>query len=123
MRDGRLVISRSLRTRSKSTISSFAPYAPAILTPCWAYSHPGTRRRPTGPAVREPRAVLAEFGVKLPAHVAVNVWDSTAELRYLVLPLRPAGTEGWSDDNLAALVTRNSMIGTERDLPMPASGA
>lgn len=53
----------------------------------------------------------------------MNVWDSTAELRYLVLPQRPGGTDGWVDDDLAALVTRNSMIGTERELPMPATRA
>jgi nitrile hydratase subunit alpha len=100
------------------TLCSCYPHALLGIQPSW-YKKEAYRSR----AVREPRAVLAEFGVKLPAHVAVNVWDSTAELRYLVLPLRPAGTEGWSDDNLAALVTRNSMIGTERDLPMPASGA
>jgi nitrile hydratase subunit alpha len=67
--------------------------------------------------------VLAEFGVRLPEDVAVNIWDSTAELRYLVLPQRPGGTEGWTDDNLAKLVTRNSMIGTEREVPIPATGA
>ena len=62
--------------------------------------------------VREPRAVLAEFGLELPADVAVVVHDSTAELRYLVLPERPAGTEGWGEQELAALVTRDCMIGT-----------
>jgi nitrile hydratase len=66
--------------------------------------------------VREPRAVLAEFGVELPEDVAVHVWDSTAELRYLVIPERPAGTEDMSEDDLAKLVTRNSLIGTDRDL-------
>ena len=62
--------------------------------------------------VREPRAVLAEFGLELPAEVAVVVHDSTAELRYLVLPERPAGTEGWSEAELAAIVTRDCLIGT-----------
>jgi nitrile hydratase len=62
-------------------------------------------------AVREPRAVLAEFGVQLPAAVAVDVHDSTAERRYLVLPLQPAGTEGWPEDRLAGLVTRDCLIG------------
>ena len=62
--------------------------------------------------MREPRKVLAEFGVTLPDHVAVRVWDSTAEIRYLVVPQRPAGTEGWSDDALAKLITRDAMIGT-----------
>jgi nitrile hydratase len=66
--------------------------------------------------VREPRKVLAEFGVKLSEDVAVHVWDSTAELRYLVIPERPIGTEGMSEGELAKLVTRNSMIGTDRDL-------
>ena len=55
--------------------------------------------------------VLAEFGVKLPAETAIRVWDSTAELRYLVIPVRPAGTEGWDEERLADLVTRDSMIG------------
>jgi nitrile hydratase len=64
--------------------------------------------------VREPRAVLAEFGVALPEGVQVEVHDSTAELRYLVVPVRPAGTEGWSEEQLAALVTRDCMIGTAR---------
>jgi len=62
--------------------------------------------------VREPRAVLAEFGVTLPEGTAVRVWDSTAEVRYLVVPMRPAGTEGWTVEQLAGLVTRDSMIGT-----------
>jgi nitrile hydratase len=62
-------------------------------------------------AVREPRAVLAEFGTELPENVAVHVHDSTADLRYLVLPMRPAGTEGMSEEELAALVTRDSMVG------------
>jgi len=88
------------------------------LPPSW-YKKEAYRSR----AVREPRAVLAEFGVNLPDEVVVNVWDSTAELRYLVLPQRPEGTDGWVDDDLAALVTRNSMIGTERELPMPATRA
>ena len=64
--------------------------------------------------VREPRTVLAEFGLELPQEVAVLVHDSTAELRYLVLPERPAGTAGWTEDALAALVTRDCMIGTAR---------
>jgi nitrile hydratase len=66
--------------------------------------------------VREPRAVLAEFGLELEPGVAIRVHDSTAEQRYLVLPLRPGGTEGWDEEGLAALVTRNSMIGTGRPL-------
>jgi nitrile hydratase subunit alpha len=66
--------------------------------------------------VREPRAVLAEFGLELGPEVELRVHDSTAEQRYLVLPLRPAGTDGFSEEQLAALVTRNSMIGTGRPL-------
>jgi nitrile hydratase len=62
--------------------------------------------------VNDPRGVLADFGVKLPADMAIRVWDSTAETRFIVLPVRPAGTEGWSEDKLASLVTRDSMIGT-----------
>ncbi|MCB2134247.1 MAG: nitrile hydratase subunit alpha, partial [Rhodobacteraceae bacterium] len=62
--------------------------------------------------VREPRKVLAEFGVTLPEGQKVRVWDSTAEVRYLVIPMRPAGTEGLGEADLAALVTRDSMIGT-----------
>ncbi len=69
----------------------------------------------------DPRGVLKEFGVEVPEDVEVRVWDSTAEIRYLVLPERPAGTEGMSDDELAALVTRDSMIGTGRPVS-PASG-
>jgi nitrile hydratase subunit alpha len=61
--------------------------------------------------VREPRAVLAEFGLKIPEEVQIRVHDSTADMRYLVLPMRPAGTEGWSEERLAALVNRDSMIG------------
>ncbi|MEJ7720484.1 MAG: nitrile hydratase subunit alpha [Ilumatobacteraceae bacterium] len=68
-------------------------------------------------AVREPRAVLAEFGMEVDSDVELRVHDSTAEQRYLVLPLRPAGTEGWDQDQLARLVTRNAMIGTGRPLP------
>ncbi|MBA3604587.1 MAG: nitrile hydratase subunit alpha [Actinomycetota bacterium] len=69
--------------------------------------------------VREPRAVLAEFGMDIDPGVELRVHDSTAEQRYLVLPLRPAGTEGWDEERLASLVTRNSMIGTGRPLPPP----
>jgi nitrile hydratase len=77
------------------------------LPPAWYKSAPYRSR-----TVREPRAVLAEFGVTLPEGTAVRVWDSTAEVRYLVVPMRPAGTEGWTQDQLAGLVTRDSMIGT-----------
>jgi nitrile hydratase len=61
--------------------------------------------------VREPRTVLAEFGLQIPEHVAIRVHDSTADMRYMVLPMRPAGTEGWSEERLAALVNRDCMIG------------
>jgi nitrile hydratase len=66
--------------------------------------------------------VLREFGLEIPEEVEVRVWDSTAELRYLVLPERPAGTEALSEDALAALVTRNSMIGVAKVLPRKAGG-
>ncbi len=69
--------------------------------------------------VKEPRKVLAEFGVNLPENVACRVHDSTADMRYIVLPARPAGTDGWSQEQLAELVTRDAMIGT--GLPLPAS--
>ena len=62
----------------------------------------------------DPRGVLKEFGTELGEDVQVRVWDSTSEMRYLVLPERPAGTDEWSEEQLAALVTRNSMIGVER---------
>jgi nitrile hydratase len=93
------------------TLCSCYPFSLLGMSPAW-YKSAAYRAR----AVREPRAVLAEFGVDLPETVGVRVWDSTAELRYLVVPQRPDGTEGWSEDALAALVTRNSMIGTDRDL-------
>ena len=60
----------------------------------------------------DPRGVLADFGIKLPASTEIRVWDSTAETRFLVLPMRPPGTEGWSEERLAQLVTRDAMIGT-----------
>jgi nitrile hydratase subunit alpha len=62
--------------------------------------------------VKNPRGVLADFGLELPKDTAIRVWDSTAETRFIVLPMRPAGTEGWSEQRLAQLVTRDSMIGT-----------
>jgi len=77
------------------------------LPPVWYKSAPYRSR-----AVADPRGVLAEFGVSLPAETEIRVWDSTAEVRYLVVPMRPAGTDGLSEDELAALVTRDSMIGT-----------
>ena len=89
------------------TLCSCYPWAVLGLPPVW-YKSPAYRSR----SVIEPRAVLAEFGVTLPEATAVRVWDSTAELRYLVIPMRPAGTEGWSRAALAGLVTRDSMVGT-----------
>jgi nitrile hydratase len=77
------------------------------LPPTW-YKSFAYRSR----VVKEPRAVLADFGVALPAETEIRVWDSTAETRYLVVPMRPAQTEGWSETQLAALITRDSMIGT-----------
>lgn len=93
------------------TLCSCYPFSILGMSPAW-YKSAAYRSR----AVREPRAVLAEFGVRLPDDVAVRVWDSTAELRYIVVPQRPDGTDGWDADRLAGIVTRNSMIGTERDL-------
>ena len=79
------------------------------LPPKW-YKAPAYRSR----AVREPRALLQEMGTPLAEHVEIRVWDSSAEVRYLVLPQRPASTEGLSEEELAALVTRDSMIGVQR---------
>ena len=73
--------------------------------------------------MRDPRGVVAEFGEAIPDDVEVRVWDSTAELRYLVVPERPAGTEGWDIARLAALVSRDAMIGVERDLGRRMAGA
>jgi nitrile hydratase len=89
------------------TLCSCYPWPTLGLPPNWYKSAPYRSR-----AVIDPRGVLREFGVNLPDEVEVRVWDSNAELRYLVLPMRPEGTEGMSEDELAALVTRDSMIGT-----------
>jgi nitrile hydratase len=88
------------------TLCSCYPWPVLGLPPVW-YKAPAYRAR----AVREPRAVLSEFGVSLPESTHIHVWDSTAEIRYLVIPQRPAGTDGWDEAALAALVTRDSMIG------------
>jgi nitrile hydratase len=88
------------------TLCSCYPWPVLGLPPVW-YKSAAYRAR----VVREPRVVLAEFGVQLPAAKAVRVWDSNADLRYMVLPERPAGTDGWDEDRLAALVTRDGMIG------------
>jgi len=89
------------------TLCSCYPWSVLGLPPVW-YKAPAYRSR----AVIDPRGVLAEFGVTLPAERKIRVWDSTAELRYLVIPERPPGTDGLSEDDLARLVSRDSMIGT-----------
>lgn len=93
------------------TLCSCYPWAVLGIPPVW-YKSDAYRAR----AVIEPRAVLADFGTVLPEGVEVRVWDSTAEIRYLVIPERPAGTDGWDAARLAGIVSRNAMIGTERDL-------
>ena len=89
------------------TLCSCYPWELMGLPPTWYKSAPYRSR-----AVKDPRGVLADFGVTLPKDTEIRVWDSTAETRFIVLPMRPAGTEGWSTERLADLVTRNSMIGT-----------
>lgn len=96
------------------TLCSCYPVPVLGLPPAW-YKSVAYRAR----AVKQPRAVLKEFGVTLPEGAAVRVWDSTAENRYLVVPQRPAGTEGWSAEALEALVTRDSMIGADLLPPQP----
>jgi len=89
------------------TLCSCYPWEMLGLPPVWYKAAPYRSR-----AVKDPRGVLADFGVKLPNDTEIRVWDSTAETRFIVLPMRPAGTEGWSEERLADLVTRDSMIGT-----------
>ncbi|HUX23363.1 MAG TPA: nitrile hydratase subunit alpha [Burkholderiales bacterium] len=89
------------------TLCSCYPWPVLGLPPVWYKSAPYRSR-----VVLEPRGVLRDFGVELPAETEIRVWDSTSEVRYLVLPLRPEGSAGLSEDALAELVTRNSMIGT-----------
>ncbi|WP_165218825.1 nitrile hydratase subunit alpha [Affinirhizobium pseudoryzae] len=89
------------------TLCSCYPWSVLGLPPVW-YKAPAYRSR----AVLDPRGVLAEFNLSLPETTKIRVWDSTAELRYLVVPMRPSGTEGWTVEQLADLVTRDSMIGT-----------
>lgn len=89
------------------TLCSCYPWPVLGLPPVW-YKSAAYRSR----AVIDPRGVLADFGVTLPETTEIRVWDSTAETRYLVIPMRPPGTEGWSEERLATLVTRDSMIGT-----------
>src|SRR5262245_36079231 len=99
------------------TLCSCYPWPTLGLPPVWYKSAPYRSR-----AVIDPRGVLQEFGVQIPDDVEVRVWDSTAEIRYLVLPERPAGTNGMSEDALAALVTRDSMIGVG-DVTLARTGA
>ena len=89
------------------TLCSCYPWPVLGLPPVWYKSAPYHSR-----AVADPRGVLRDFGVEVPPETEIRVWDSTAEIRYLVVPMRPEGTEGWSEDDLATLVTRDSMIGT-----------
>ena len=96
------------------TLCSCYPWAVLGLPPRW-YKDPAYRSR----IVREPRKVLAEFGLELDDDVDIQVWDSSSEVRYMVLPERPAGTESMSEEELIALVTRDSMVGVER-LEAPA---
>ncbi len=91
------------------TLCSCYPWPTLGLPPTW-YKSPAYRSR----AVREPRALLAEMGTMLPDDVNIRVWDSSAEVRYLVLPERPAGTDHYTEEDLAAVVTRDSMIGVQR---------
>jgi nitrile hydratase len=89
------------------TLCSCYPWEVLGLPPTWYKSSPYRSR-----TVLDPRGVLAEFGVTLPPDTEIRVWDSTAETRYIVIPIRPAGTEAWSEEKLASLVTRDAMIGT-----------
>ena len=98
------------------TLCSCYPWTVLGLPPVW-YKSPPYRSR----AVIDPRGVLSEFGVTLPENTTIRVWDSTAEIRYLVVPMRPEGSEGWSEEKLADLVTRDSMIGTGLPLSPGAS--
>jgi nitrile hydratase len=111
----RLVVVENTPTVHNMIVCTLCSCYPRMLLgipPDW-YKSRNYRSR----AVSEPRAVLAEFGVRLPMEVAVRVHDSTADMRYLVLPMRPAGTEGWSEERLASIVTRDCMIGVA--LPKP----
>jgi nitrile hydratase subunit alpha len=89
------------------TLCSCYPWEVLGLPPIWYKSAPYRSR-----AVIDPKGVLADFGVILPPETEIRIWDSTAETRFIVLPMQPRGTEGWSEERLAALVTRDSMIGT-----------
>jgi nitrile hydratase len=98
------------------TLCSCYPTTVLGLPPTW-YKSAAYRSR----TVADPRSVLRDFGLELPADTQIRVWDSSAEIRYLVVPMRPAGTEGWNEERLASIVTRDCMIGTR--LPDPAQGA
>jgi len=98
------------------TLCSCYPWEVLGLPPVWYKAAPYRSR-----AVKDPRGVLADFGVTLPKDTEIRVWDSTAETRFIVLPMRPPGTDGWSEDRLAELVTRDCMIGT--GLPKTPQGA
>ena len=98
---------KTLHNMVVCTLCSCYPWPVLGLPPVW-YKSPPYRSR----VVIDPRGVLADFGVSVPDSTEVRVWDSTAEVRYLVIPQRPEGTDGWSEEQLATLVTRNSMIGT-----------
>jgi nitrile hydratase subunit alpha len=89
------------------TLCSCYPWDLLGLPPVWYKSTPYRSR-----TVKDPRGVLRDFGVTLPTDIQIRVWDSTAETRFLVVPMRPAGTDGWNEEQLAKLVTRDSMIGT-----------
>ena len=89
------------------TLCSCYPWSVLGLPPVWYKSFPYRSK-----AVIDPKSVLVDFGVQLPPETEIRIWDSTAETRFLVVPMRPAGTEGWSEEALAALVTRDSMVGT-----------
>jgi nitrile hydratase len=99
------------------TLCSCYPYSVLGLPPVWYKSAPYRSR-----AVIDPRGVLREFGLELPQDTEVRVWDSTAEIRYLVLPQRPVGTDNLSQEDLASLVTRDAMIGVALALASPPSG-
>lgn len=98
------------------TLCSCYPWPVLGLPPVWYKSAPYRSK-----AVMDPRGVLADFGVQVGDEVTLRVWDSTAEVRYLVVPMRPAGTDSWTQEQLAALVTRDSMIGTGMALPPSAT--
>lgn len=117
--DNMVVVANTPRVHNMvvCTLCSCYPWPVLGLPPTW-YKSPPYRAR----AVSEPRALLGEFGLELADEVEIRVWDSSAEIRYLVLPMRPAATTGWSEQELAAIVTRDCMIGTAVPL-VPESAA